>query len=482
MEEKKKRRHPLRWILPGVLFLLAAAALLLIIGSRSVSESLDDPAAILDAYDEDTFPGLILREDGSALMRLEKKDMYWFAEKSGLAEDVAQRLHEDQFFSDAGFRVAGGSIVMSLVRRAGGILPLTYRATIRVYLEGGELCLRTEKVTLGSRTTLRTERWPAVFRRELRLDLTKTELPGKLCSAELVGSALELTLKGLWTDAEGSLTPDASVTHAMRMFGSSPDTLQETIRILLGAREGQLSASEAMNLALESGRAREAVPQIIALCTVGSVADLRKSDGELCSAWLWEPLEQAAASYRKGLETFLSGRQKEYEKLLFSVRELYRSGSLGISSTGFYSPGSGEAVHPGTLSRLDVTATDSRIVFLTSQTGEVGLEDMPAMLDVPRRDWITMDRDLDWRMDVDLGVMLTTEGGVPILLYRRGDGTLVFRQVTDSVFVAAMVSRPIPQVDVDALEETEETRRISGESFSGAALGLLPAEEAGGRQ
>ena len=107
---------------------------------------------------------------------------------------------------------------------------------------------------------------------------------------------------------------------------------------------------------------------------------------------------------------------------------------------------------------------------------------MPAMLDVPRRDWIAMDQDLDWKMDVDLGVMLTTEGGVPILLYRRGDGTLVFRQVTDSVFVAAMVSRPIPQIDVDTLEATEETQRISGESFSGAALELLPAEETGGRQ
>ena len=480
--EEEKKLHPLRWILlGGLLALTAAAVLILIIGSRSVSENLDDPAAILAAYDPDAFAGLTLREDGSVRLRLEKRDLYWFAEKSGLTETIAGRLREDRFFREAGFRITGGWIVMSLTRRAGGILPLSYRAYLRVYLEEGELCLRADKVILGTRTVLKPERWPAVFRRELRLDLSGAALPGELVTAELVGSALELTMKGLWADSPVRLTPEASLIRAMRLFGASPDTLPETIRGLLGARDGQISAPEAMDQALGSGHAREATSQILALCTADSVEELRNEDGELWRDWLWEPLEQGAEVYRSRLEAFLSGKQKEYEKLLFSARELYRSGSLGIENVGFFSASTGETVHPGTLSRLNVTATDSRIVFLTSAVGEVGLEDMPAMLDVPRRDWITMDRELDWKLDVDLGVLITTEGGVPILLYRRGDGTLVFRQVTDSVYVAALVSRPIPQIDVDDLEPVEEVRRSSGESFSGAVLGFLPPEDAGDR-
>ena len=481
MEKEKKQRHLLRWILPGALLLLAAVMLILIVGSRSVSENLDDPEAILAAYDPASFGGLTLREDGSIRLRLEKRDLYSFAEKSGLAEDIAARLREDRFFTSAGFRITGGHIVMSLTRRAGGILPLSYRAYIRVFLEGNELCLRADKVTLGTRTSLRQDRWPTVLRRELRLDLSEAELPGELVTAELVGSSLEFTMKGLWADSDVQLTPETSLTQAIRLFGASPDTLPETIRGLIGARDGQISASEAMDYALGSGHAREAAAQLLALCTAESVDGLRDGDGELWRSWLWEPLEQSADTYRQRLDAFLSSRQKEYEKLLFSARELYRSGSLGIENTGFFSAATGDKVHPGTLSRLNVTATDSRIVFLTSSVGEVGLEDMPAMIDVPRRDWITMDRELDWKMDVDLGVLITTEGGVPILLYRRGDGTLVFRQVTDSVYVAALVSRPIPQINVDDLEPVEEARRSSGESFTGAVLGFLPLGDDGNR-
>ena len=101
---------------------------------------------------------------------------------------------------------------------------------------------------------------------------------------------------------------------------------------------------------------------------------------------------------------------------------------------------------------------------------------MPDLLSVPRKNWLTMEKDMDWKADVDLGVLLTTEGDVPILLYRRGDGTLVLREVTEELYVSAMVSRTIPAVDLDSLAAVTEFPGPAGEGFTGAVIAFLAGE------
>ena len=102
--------------------------------------------------------------------------------------------------------------------------------------------------------------------------------------------------------------------------------------------------------------------------------------------------------------------------------------------------------------------------------------EMPDLLAVPRKNWLTMEKDLDWKADVDLGVLLTTEGDVPILLYRRADGTLVLREVTEELYVSAMVSRTIPLLDMTALPAMTEFPGPAGEGFTGAVIAFLAEE------
>ena len=237
-----------------------------------------------------------------------------------------------------------------------------------------------------------------------------------------------------------------------------------------------MTASALCQSAVESGDAQSFLSRAMSLCAREDWDRLWQKDNGLVRRWLWEPLVIRAESLRQERRQSLAEGLKPYEKLLLAVRELYRSGALGIGETGFYNPATGEAVHPGTLSKLPVTAIDSRIVFLTTAGDEAAPEEMPDIMTVPRKQWRTMDADLDWKADVDLGVLLTTEGEVPILLYRRADGTLVLREVTEELYVSAMVSHAVPQLDLDSLPPMTELRLEVGEGLSGSVLGLLSEE------
>ena len=93
---------------------------------------------------------------------------------------------------------------------------------------------------------------------------------------------------------------------------------------------------------------------------------------------------------------------------------------------------------------------------------------------------------MDWRtakladtgLQPDLGVVPTTEGGVPVLLHRRADGTLVFRELTEADYVAVLVTHSIPRMEMTELPEPAgEYVRSAGEGWSGAVLLPLPKEE-----
>lgn len=460
------------WLIALALLLLAlvTATLIFLVGSRGVSADADKAHAILAAYDADAFPGASLREDGTLEMDLGKADLYRFAADHALSGQVRAWLQRDERLLSAGFRISGGALTISLTRRAGGFLPLSYRATAGARLEGMRLVVEVSEVKLGSRITLSESRWPAVLRQGLVVDLSGTDFAGELLSAELMGSELNVRLRGLTAPRSGILTLDKELAAGLRCFGLSPETLE------LFSAEGTVTAEELCAAAIASGDAADYLAEAMSLCEKEGIAVLWRGSSTIEGLWLWGPLRQETAERREALEAALTERQYPYEKLLLAVRELYRSNALGILETGFYNPATGESVHAGTLSRLEVTAIDSRLVFLVNAEGEAAPEDMPALLDVPRKNWLSMDKDMDWKASVDMGVLLTTEGGVPILLYRRADGALVLREVTEELYVSAMVSRTTPQLDMQSLPPMTVYERSAGEGYSGAVIGLLTEE------
>ncbi len=472
MEEKKKKLRRLYWLtaLAALLLTAAAAMLIYLAGSRGVSADADNPRAILRSYDVSHYNGASLREDGTLEMDLEKADLYWFAREYGLTGPIRDWLGSDGELLSAGFRLSGSTVNISVRRRARGFLPLSYRAEAQVGLWGQILVLDFQRVSLGARIWLPVSQWPSLFRRQLSIDLSGTDLASELLGAELSEGELRLRLAGLTGLRGGTLSRDSRSAAALRLFGLDQDKdagLWE---------EDTVSARELCRGALDSGDPRAYLAEAMSRCREEDLPVLWEHASSVARRWLWNPLKQEAELRRQEREKRLAERQKPYENLLLAARELCRSGSLGLGETGFYNPVTGETVHPGTLSKLGVTAIDSRIVFLTTQEHEAAPEEMPDILDMPRKDWRTMEKDLDLKADVDLGVLLTTEGDVPILLYRRTDGTLVLREVTEELYVSAMVSRTVPQVDLDTLPPMTELAGPSGEGFTGAVIGFLTNE------
>ncbi|MBR6208239.1 MAG: hypothetical protein IKQ69_04505 [Oscillospiraceae bacterium] len=470
MEEKKKKLRRLYWLtaLAALLLTAAAAMLIYLAGSRGVSADADNPRAILRSYDVSHYNGASLREDGTLEMDLEKADLYWFAREYGLTGPIRDWLGSDGELLSAGFRLSGSTVTISVRRRARGFLPLSYRAEAQVGLWGQILVLDFQKVSLGARIRLPVSQWPSLFRRQLSIDLSGTDLASELLGAELSEGELRLRLAGLTGLRGGTLSRDSRSAAALRLFGLDQDKdagLWE---------EDKVAARELCRGALDSGDPRAYLAEAMSQCREEDLPVLWEHASSVARRWLWNPLKQEAELRRQEREKRLAERQKPYENLLLAARESYRSGALGICETGFYNPVTGDAVHPGTLSKLGVTAIDSRIVLLTGR--EAAPEEMPDLLSVPRKNWLTMEKDMDWKADVDLGVLLTTEGDVPILLYRRGDGTLVLREVTEELYVSAMVSRTIPAVDLDSLAAVTEFPGPAGEGFTGAVIAFLAGE------
>ena len=63
---------------------------------------------------------------------------------------------------------------------------------------------------------------------------------------------------------------------------------------------------------------------------------------------------------------------------------------------------------------------------------------------------------LDPEHAYDIGVVLTTDGGVPALLYRRSNGEIVVRELSSEQYVDILVSGGRPLINVDTLPEAAE--------------------------
>jgi hypothetical protein len=183
-------------------------------------------------------------------------------------------------------------------------------------------------------------------------------------------------------------------------------------------------------------------------------------------------LSEAAAARRSALDAYLAGEQNKYEKLLSAVREMYKCGSLAIAENGFVS--AGKMLDPGELTSLPVTATDCRVVFLWSDDpAGVCREGMPCVDDVPRAGRHVMEELLVPGTVYDLGVVLTSEGDVPLLLHRSADGRFILRQISEGLYVSMLVEHSNPVLCMDELAAPALVlERPAGEGWTGAAIEL----------
>ena len=181
-----------------------------------------------------------------------------------------------------------------------------------------------------------------------------------------------------------------------------------------------------------------------------------------------EQVLASAERIREDIDAFLSAEEGKYVKLLTSVRELYKSRALRIEQNGFYVISTNRQFDPFATTELSATATDARVVLLTSGSGapEVSQADVPVLKNVERRGAKALDG-LDPEHAYDVGVVLTTDGGVPALLYRRSGGEIVVRELSAEQYVAILVSGGRPLINVDTLP-------APAQELSGSECKILP--------
>lgn len=150
------------------------------------------------------------------------------------------------------------------------------------------------------------------------------------------------------------------------------------------------------------------------------------------------------------------------------MRELYKSRALRIEQNGFYVISTNRQFDPFATTELSATATDARVVLLTSGSGapEVSQADMPVLKNVEHRGAKALDG-LDPEHAYDVGVVLTTDGGVPALLYRRSGGEIVVRELSAEQYVDILVSGGRPLINVDTLP-------APAQELSGSECKILP--------
>jgi hypothetical protein len=191
-----------------------------------------------------------------------------------------------------------------------------------------------------------------------------------------------------------------------------------------------------------------------------------------------EVLETEAQNRQNSLNRYIAAEQWKYEKLLTSLREMYKAGALTIAERGFTVTQSGAAFDPSSLTgTLSLTAIDSTPVLLYTDRGgaqNIRTTDMPTLQTIPQaHQWVL--RDYDTQRIYDLGMLMTTENGIPTLLHYRNDGVFVLREVDSGLYTQLLLTKEIPTLCVDGLwtpPERSATASIMG--ISKYEILLLP--------
>lgn len=475
MEQKPRRKRIWIWLAAAFpLALLAALVGVYLLGTTGVSTRYDDLQALLAAYDPESFEGGALLEDGAASVRLTRRDLYWFAQRYGFLDQMDRKIGAVGI-SRWGFRFSGEQIVSYLRTDVLGFLPISCRAEMTLSLEDGAVILRTEAVHLGRYLPIPEAIWPHSLRAPLRLSLGV--YAQGIRDAYVENGALVLTLDGLRTPPAGDLEPDqGQLTAAMALL---PESERQTVPALefMSAREGgAFPAADVWDYAMDADDPEEALAQVLALCTESSVDQVLERMSPFPRDVLAGGISERSGELRQTLSEKLRTAQASYERVLSLLREMYKGGALQIAQNGFISAATGEAVGPNSLPDLSASATDSRAVFLysASGSGEVCTDDMPPVSQIPLAPQTSLDARLDPDTVYDLGAVLTSEGGIPLLLHRRQDGTFVLREIDEPLYVSLLVEQSTPLLDMDQLPPpVREIPRPAGEGWSGAALLLL---------
>lgn len=462
-----RRKKWILWLgLPAALAVLAAAVLLLA-GGAGLSARYDVPAEVTAGYDPSAGAETSLENDGTLTVRLTREDIYWYARRCGIMDAVEERL-AGCGASSMGFRLADSRLTVYTRIRTLGLLPLSYRAECDVSWDGSALVVSPQRVWLGQRISLPESRWPELYGDELRLSME--DVTSTVVGACLRGDALELRLEGLRSRTFGQLRADRSLLEAMRVF-SPPEVDEAVVSWLAGLPEDEISMDQARELCLSTKDVVRSVTELLACAESESVPSVWEAMDDFVRRVWGRSLSESAALRREALDAYLNGEQSKYEKLLSAVREMYKSGSLAIAETGFTA--AGKPLDPGSLTSLSATATDCRVVFLwaRSRTESLCTEGMPCVDDVPRAGRRVMEGLLTPGAVYDLGVALTSEGGVPLLLHRSADGSFVMREIGESLYVSLLVEHSNPVLCMDRLPVPgARLPRPAGEGWTGGLI------------
>ena len=442
MKQKPAKRGARAWAIAipaGILLLLLLAAFL--IGNGGASAFRDDVDAILAAPRSEELGELSFADDGSAVVRLYKNDLYLLADESGVLPGLRRQLRERFGDLDFGVRLTDGKMRVCISQRVLGLVPVSMQIVASVSWDGTGVVIHAENVLLGSRTALPDSLWPDGVREDFRIDLAETGRTQEIADVYLDGSAAVVETVPLRLPASDTLHPDERLLKEIRFFGAD-DKTESAAALLDRLAAGDIPSEDE----LPAGSRAELFAWLLALQT---------DNGE--DAMFSTFFTHRSERIREDIEEYLAAAEDKYAKLLTSVRELYKSRALRIEESGFYVISTNQPYDPFAASELSATVTDSRVVLLTSGSGtpEVSQADMPVIKSVERRGSKALDG-LDPEHAYDVGIVLTTDGGVPALLYRRSNGEIVVRELSSEQYVNILVSGGRPLINVDTLPEAAE--------------------------
>ena len=470
-----RRKKWIWWLLGALGAAVLLCAVLDLLGSAGSSARYDTAESVLADFDG-SLGSFVIEPTGEITARFDREDLYYIASRYGLLEQLRGGIRQRAGRADVGFRITDGKLFVYSRHRALGFLPVSFRAemALRLETETDELVLRAENVRLGGHIRLSRRLWPSLLKEEIRLPLAGVSRG--ITGAALEGEALTVRLEGLPRLFSRELYADEELLTAMELLRSETPEANDTLTFVSSLSGAEIPGDRALEYVLSAVDPSDAMCRLLSFCTAGSVVSFWDGADPLLREVLGGELRRGAVSCREALEGKLAAEQNKYEKLLTVVRETCKSLSLVIDENVFLNAATGEPLDPGAVSRLSATATDCRIVFLysSSGTGGISTDDMPPLSQIPRKGRRVMEM-LDPEMAYDLGVALTSEGEVPVLLYRRDDGAFVMRQLDETTYVDLLVSRSNPILDVDALPAPgREILRSAGEGWTDCVIWLLP--------
>ena len=471
MEEKSGFREPMRLIgsillscvIGALLAAVAAAIILRYVAVESPSKRYDDVEKILAQYDEDDFRGVTIDPDGTLSIKLAKNDIYWYASEYGILDRFEQHLDDmaktsGWMVNDYGFHVQEQQVVLHM--NASRRLPAYYRVVLDVACHGTVMTLTPVEVAISGYMELPRERWPSLLPTEgFRLDFASMDISRCLRSVRLENGALVLEADGLAQALSGQLWLDRELLQALELYGCGRVDPHGILCWAIDLGTDKVPMAEAQERILSSGNAEATMAELLSCCTGLSRMEMFSGWDRFTVEFAAMTVEHDASVRRQELQRYIAAEQWKYEKLLTSIREMYKSGALSIGEKGFAVTQTGKPFdHTALTASLNITATDSRTVLLYTDLGgakSIRTTDMPVLGDVPRVNNRSV-KELDTERIYDIGMILTTENDVMVLIHYRNDGTFVLREVTEGQYTALLLSRDKATLNIDELYAPED--------------------------